>query len=53
MRDSARPVAPAAWEVEALERIPAVGVTWIGVDEAARLGADARVVLGWAALDEG
>ena len=48
-----RPVAAAGWEVEALERIPATGVTWIGPEEAGRLGADAGVLLGWAALDEG
>jgi len=46
-------VADGVWEVEATERVPAVGVTWIGVDEAARFGADAAVVRRWAALGEG
>jgi len=42
-----------AWEVEPLGRVPAVGVAWIGADEAGRLGADAGVLLRWAADDEG
>ena len=47
-----REVAPGAWEVEALGRIPSTGTTWIGVDEAARLGADAALLIRWAD-DEG
>jgi hypothetical protein len=48
-----REVTAAAWEVEATGRVPAVGVTWVGLDEAGRLGADAEAVRRWAALDEG
>lgn len=43
-----REVAPLAWEVEAVGRIPSPGVTWIGVAEAGRLGADAGVLVRWA-----
>ena len=38
-----------AWEVEVRDRLPAVGVTWIPVDEAPRVGADAALVRRWAA----
>ena len=48
-----RPVGEGAWQLEALDRVPAVGVTWIAPEEAGRLGADAGTVLRWAALDEG
>jgi len=34
-------------------RIPAAGVTWIGVDEAGRLGADAGILRRWADHGEG
>ena len=42
-----RPVAGGAWEVEPLGRIPSTGATWIGTDEAGRLGADAAVLARW------
>jgi len=41
-------VVPGVWEVEVLGRVPAVGVTWIGLDEVARFGADAGAVRRWA-----
>ena len=47
-----REVAPGAWELEALGRIPSTGATWIGAGEAGRLGADAGVLVRWAG-DEG
>ncbi len=46
-----RPVAevsPAAWEVEVQDRVPSTGTTWIGRDEAGRLGADAALLVRWA-----
>lgn len=51
-----RPVAEVVegtWEVEALERVPAAGVTWIGVEEATRLGPDAGAVRRWASTTGG
>jgi len=48
-----RELEPGAWEVEALGRVPAAGTTWIGPEEAGRLGADAGVVRRWATEDEG
>ncbi|MFP5322440.1 MAG: hypothetical protein ACLGIC_11425 [Acidimicrobiia bacterium] len=48
-----REVVGDAWEVEALDRVPAVGVTWIGLEEAGRLGADAEALRRWAATDGG
>ena len=48
-----REVVDGAGEVEALDRIPAAGVTWIGLDEAGRLGADAGAVRRWAELGGG
>ena len=48
-----RDLGDGAWEVEAQGRVPAVGVTWIALDEAARLGADARVLHRWMHAGEG
>lgn len=48
-----REVQDGAWEVEALDRVPAVGVTWIAVEEAGRLGADRAVLDRWAAGGDG
>jgi len=36
-----------AWAVTATGRVPSAGHTWIGVDEAARLGADEAVLRRW------
>ncbi len=41
-------VSPGVWEVEAQGRVPSTGTTWIGPDEAGRLGADAAVLVRWA-----
>ncbi len=43
-----RRLAPDAWCVSPTERVPAVGTTWISVDEAGRLGGDAAIVEAWA-----
>ncbi len=43
-----REVAPGVWEVEPLGRVPSTGVTWIGLGEAGRLGADAGALVRWA-----
>lgn len=51
--DPVRPVTDDAWEVAPAGRIPRAGVAWIRPDEAGRLGADARVVVAWAALEAG
>jgi len=48
-----REVLAGTWLAEALDRVPATGVTWIAADEAARLGPDAAAVRRWAAGDEG
>lgn len=40
-----------AWEVEAQGRVPRAGTAWIDPAEAGRLGADAPVLVAWAALD--
>jgi hypothetical protein len=48
-----REVVDGAWEVAALDRVPATGVTWIGVDEAGRLGADRDVLVRWATREDG
>lgn len=42
-------VTPDCWVVSTEGRVPAVGRTWIGLDEVDRLGADAGVVRRWAA----
>ncbi|HEX4901801.1 MAG TPA: hypothetical protein VFV42_03265, partial [Acidimicrobiales bacterium] len=47
-----RELEPGVWEVEPLGRVPAVGVTWVGLDEVGRLGVDAPAVRRWAALGE-
>lgn len=46
-----RAVGADAWEVEPEGRVPSVGTTWISPEEAGRLGADARVLERWSALD--
>lgn len=46
-----REVAPGAWEVEVLGRVPSTGVDWIAPTESGRVGADAALVVRWA--DEG
>lgn len=43
-----REVAPGAWEVEPLGRIPRTGTAWIAPGEAGRLGADAALLVRWA-----
>lgn len=43
-----REIVPGAWEVEAVGRVPSTGATWIARSEAARLGADAAVLVRWA-----
>jgi hypothetical protein len=43
-----REVAPRAWEVEPLGRIPRSGTAWIAPGEAGRLGADAALLVRWA-----
>jgi hypothetical protein len=46
-----RPVAEVSsgvWEVEVQGRVPSAGTTWIGRDEAGRLGADAAALVRWA-----
>lgn len=43
-----REVVPGAWEVEPLGRIPRSGAAWIAPGEAARLGADAALLVRWA-----
>lgn len=42
-----REIEPGAWEVQPVGRIPSTGATWIGAAEAARLGADAAVLVRW------
>lgn len=41
-------VLPGCWAVTTEGRVPAVGRTWIGLDEVDRLGADASAVRRWA-----
>lgn len=41
-------IGPGAWSVTPTGRVPAAGRTWIGLEEADRLGADAAVVRAWA-----
>ena len=41
-------VLPGCWAVTTDGRVPAVGRTWIGLDEVDRLGADATAVRRWA-----
>lgn len=43
------PLGEDAWVVAATGRIAAAGNTWIAVDEAARLGADAALLRRWSA----
>ena len=43
------PVGADCWVVEPAGRMPAVGRTWVGLDEVDRLGADAGAVRTWAA----
>ena len=43
------PVGTDCWVVEPTGRVPAVGRTWVGLDEVDRLGADAGAVRAWAA----
>lgn len=47
-----REVAPGSWELEPLGRIASTGAAWIAPGEAGRLGADAAILVRWAA-DEG
>lgn len=44
-----RPIADGAWLMELEGRIPAVGSTWIPLDQVARFGADAGVISQWIA----
>ena len=41
-------IGPSAWTMTAEGRLPAVGRTWIGLDELDRLGADAAIARAWA-----
>lgn len=47
--EPARRLAPDAWEVTTAGRLPAAGNTWIGAEDAGRLGADEPAVQAWAA----
>lgn len=44
-----RRLAPDAWEVAMAGRLSAAGNTWIGVEDAGRLGADEGTIRRWAA----
>ena len=48
-----RAVAPGCWAVTVDGRVPAVGRTWVGLDEVDRLGADAGAVRSWAEAGTG
>lgn len=42
-------VVPGYWEVRVTGRVPAIGRTWVAIEDASRLGADAPAVRTWAA----